>query len=153
MRPGDRTRFAYYAGFAASGQFAFDVIPPVAGSAITSVTDSALSRIRVVPNPFLVYSAYQTSAGAARLLFTNMPPRGTLRIYTIAGQLVQQITWEPADLEGDGDLFWNLNTLHGEPAASGLYVWVLTAPENPALPTSPVRLARGKFVIVRGEVR
>jgi hypothetical protein len=79
-----------------------------------------------------------------------VPPRGTLRIYTVAGQLVQQITWEPADLEGDGDLFWNLRTHVGDLVASGLYVWVLTAPSNPADPASrPIR-ARGKLVVIQG---
>jgi hypothetical protein len=149
MHDGDRTEFEYYAGFPETGAFTFDVAPAIAGSAITAVTDSALAQIRVVPNPFVVYSTYQTSLAGPRLVFTHMPPTGTLRIYTVAGQLVQQITWEPADLEGDGDLYWDLTTRGGLAVASGMYLWVLTAPSDPTNPVSAPLHARGKFVIIR----
>jgi hypothetical protein len=149
MHAGDRTEFEYYAGFPETGAFTFDVRAAVAGSAITAVTDSALRLIRVVPNPFVLYSSYQSSLEEPRLVFTHMPPTGTLRIYTVAGQFVQQITWGPEDLEGDGDLYWNLRTREGGVVASGLYIWALTAPSNPNDPASAPLQARGKFVIVR----
>ncbi len=151
LHAGDRTEFTYYVGFQPSDSIVFDVVPPVLGSAITSLTDSALALIRVVPNPFLVYSRYQTSADQPRLLFTHVPPQGTLRIYTVAGQFVQQITWVPADLQGDGDLVWNLTTRYGETVASGLYLWVLTAPREPSNPTGGSVTVRGKFVVIREE--
>jgi hypothetical protein len=154
MRDGDRTRFEYYAPFTATTEYGFNIIAPVTGEAITAITDSALALIRVVPNPFVIYSQYQTSANQGRLLFTNVPSRGTLRIYTISGQFVQQITWEPVDLVGDGDLFWNMQTREGIDVASGLYLWVLTAPSNPSNPGSAPNIqARGKFVIIRGDSR
>jgi len=149
MRNGDETRFAYYVGFTPTTEYRFDVIPAVTGAQITAVTDSALRLIRVVPNPFVLYSAYQSSVGEARLVFTHMPPTGTLRIYTVAGQLVQQITWEPDDFAGDGDLHWDLRSLGGLEVASGLYLWALTAPSDPSDTASPALQARGKFVIVR----
>jgi len=149
LRSGDRTRFAYVSGFTPTTEIAFTVAAATTGAAITAVTDSALAGIRVVPNPFVLYSLYQTSAGEPRLLFTRVPPRGTLRIYTVAGQFVQQITWEPADLEGDGDLAWNLTSREGEVVGGGLYVWVLTAPSDPSDPASRPVTARGKLVIVR----
>jgi len=149
MHAGDRTEFAYFAGFRETGRYTFDVRGAVTGVAITAVTDSALRLIRVVPNPFVLYSAYQTSVEQPRLLFTNMPPTGTLRVYTVAGQFVQQITWGSDDLEGDGDLYWDLNTRGGLEVASGLYLWSLTAPSDPGDPSSTALQARGKFVIVR----
>jgi hypothetical protein len=150
MRAGDRTRLHYYAGVTPGTEYAFDVVPPVTGQLITALTDSMLARIRVVPNPFLMYSQYQTTVGEPRLVFTHVPPRGTLRIYTVSGQFIQQITWEPADLLGDGDLFWNLRAHTGNLVASGLYIWVLTTPSNPAQPWTAPRRARGKFVVVQG---
>jgi hypothetical protein len=89
----------------------------------------------------------------SRLAFTNLPSRGTLRIYTLAAQFVQQIDWEPADLVGDGDLFWDMRTREGIDAASGLYIWVVTAPSNPNDPGSAPLQARGKFVIIRGDAQ
>ena len=149
MRSGDRTRFAYYTGFTAATEIQFDVSAATAGDAIGTLMDSALAQIRVVPNPFVLYSLYQTSAEEPRIVFTHVPPRGTLRIYTVAGQFVQQIAWEAADLEGDGDLFWNLRSREGEIVTAGLYVWALTAPRDLRYPASPPVTARGKIVIVR----
>jgi hypothetical protein len=151
MHDGDRTEFEYYVGFPETGAFVFDVIPPVRGVAIRAISASLLARVRVVPNPFMIFSLYQSTAGDPRLAFTNVPPRGTLRIYTVAGQFVQQITWEPADLEGDGDLFWNLRSRGGLLVASGLYLWVLTAPSDPSDPGSLPVHGRGKFVVIQGE--
>jgi hypothetical protein len=153
MRAGDKTRFAYYSPFTATTEYAFSVTGAVSGAAITAVTDSSLGLIRVVPNPFVVFSAYQTSITNSRILFTNLPATGTLRIYTVNAQLVQQITWEPADLEGDGDLFWDLRSREGIDIASGLYLWAVTAPSNPNDPGSAPLQARGKFVIIRGDAQ
>lgn len=153
MRAGDRTQFGYYVGFSPTSEYGFDVVAPVRGDQITALTDSALALIRVVPNPFVIFSQYQSSLADSRVLFTNVPPRGTIRIYTVAGQFVQQITWEPADLEGDGDLFWDLKSREGIDIASGLYLWVLTAPRDPTNPNGTNIQARGKFVAIRGNSR
>ncbi len=153
MRNGDKTRFGYYLGFTPTTEYAFTVNAAVTGDQITAITDSALALIRVVPNPFVIFSAYQANVTNSRLLFTNVPSRGTMRIYTVAGQLVQQITWEPADLLGDGDLFWDLKTREGIDIASGLYLWVLTAPSDPNNPASAALRARGKFVVIRGDAQ
>lgn len=150
---GDITRFEYYLGFLSGTDFGFDVTAPVTGSAITAITDSALSLIRVVPNPFVIFSAYQDNAADGRILFTNLPPTGTLRIYTVAGQFTQQITWDAAELLGAGDLFFNLRTREGIDMASGLYIWVLTAPSDPTNPDSPPLRKAGKFVIIRGSAQ
>jgi len=153
MNNGDETRFHYYVGFRPTTEYAFDVSAAVTGDQITAVTDSALGLIRVVPNPFVIYSSYQTSVTNSMVAFTNLPARGALRIYTVAGQFVQQINWEPSDLEGEGDLFWNLRTREGIDIASGLYIWVVTAPSNPNDPTSAPLQARGKFVVIRGDAQ
>jgi hypothetical protein len=150
---GDQLAFAYYAGLDATSAYTFDVTGAAAGSGITLVTDSALRTIRVVPNPFVLYSQYQTSVLESRILFTNVPPTGTLRIYTVAGQFVQQITWTPTDLSGDGDLYYDLQTRGGRDLASGLYLWVVTAPRNPQDASGPTVQARGKFVVIRGGVQ
>lgn len=150
---GDSLDFQYLIGFSDDDRWVFDLIPPVSGSQITQVTDSALAEIRVVPNPFIVYSQYQTSIADSRILWTNVPPRGTMRVYTVSGQFVQQITWEPADLNNTGDLYWDLRSREDIDIASGLYIWVLTAPSNPQDANSAPLTARGKFVIIRGQPR
>jgi len=86
-------------------------------------------------------------------LFTNMPPVGTLRIYTLSGQFVQQIDWTATDIAGDGDLFYDLKSREGIDLATGLYIWSVTAPSNPTVATSAPVTSRGKFVIIRGTAR
>jgi hypothetical protein len=153
MRNGDKTRFGYYAPFTATTEYAFSVQKAVSGDQIAAVTDSSLGLVTVVPNPFVIYSTYQTSINNSSIAFTNLPSRGTLRIYTRNAQLVQEIKWEPADLQGDGDLFWDLRSREGIDIASGLYLWVLTAPSNPNDASSAPLRARGKFVVIRGDAQ
>jgi hypothetical protein len=123
-----------------------------------------LARVRVVPNPYIVQSEFDridpARQGQPRILFTNVPEQGVLRIYSMSGQLVQQLTWTLADLvnrgtEGsemsgpgatvNGDLPYNLLTREGLELGTGLYMYVLTAKG----PTGNGRVARGKFVIIR----
>lgn len=150
---GDSAQFEYYLGFDANDRWVFDLTPPVADTNITAVTEEALAAVRVVPNPFVMFSRYQDAIGDSRVLFTNVPPTGSLRVYTVSGQFVQQITWTSDDLTGTGDLAWNLKSREDIDIASGLYIWVITAPSDPGDATSTPVTARGKFVVVRGEPR
>jgi len=107
---------------------------------------TSLDNVRVVPNPYLMYSRYETSIQERRILFTNLPPRGTIRIYTATGSFVQQITWTENDVGATGDLAYNLRTHEGNELASGLYIFRVEA-RDPA--TGRVRSKIGKFVVIR----
>ena len=109
-----------------------------------------LNKIRVVPNPFVVQSQYNqldaARTGTPRLVFAGVPATGTLRIYTVSGQFLQQLTWQPGDLlPASGDLPWDLRTREGTLISSGLYIYVITA--NDA--SGKQQQARGKFVVIR----
>ncbi|HYV96936.1 MAG TPA: hypothetical protein VE967_05740 [Gemmatimonadaceae bacterium] len=120
-----------------------------------ALTEKQLNQVKVVPNPFVVTSAFDAvnanGAGTGRVLFVNVPQEGLLRIYTISGQLVQQLSWTPGDLvtSGDnsthGDLPYNLRTREGSDLASGVYMFVLT----PRGTAANGKAARGKFVVIR----
>lgn len=119
------------------------------------LTKADMDKIRVVPNPYIVQSSFdQPGAGGnttARILFVNVPNEGMLRIYTVSGQMVQQLSWTAADLiaPGDnsphGDLPYNLRTREGRDLAGGLYLYVLT----PRGANANRTVARGKFVVIR----
>jgi hypothetical protein len=72
-----------------------------------------------------------------------------MRIYTVSGQFVQQLTWTAADLEATGsgqptgDLPYNLRSREGLDLGTGLYLYVITPAGNGGAPI------RGKFVIIR----
>lgn len=113
------------------------------------LTKAQLKQIRVVPNPYVVVSDIdRISAGRTgdpRIIFTGVPQEGLLRVYSVSGQFLQQLTWTPADLNGTGDLAYDLRTREGLDLASGLYIYVITARGVNA--GSPI--ARGKFVVIR----
>ncbi len=149
---GQNLAVQYTAPVGLADQAAFDVLWAVSGSdAIDAGRDisAQVDSIKVVPNPYVMFSRYQIATPQqddARLMFTHLPPEGTLRIFTVTGQFVQEITWGPDDLAGNGDLFWNMRTREGTDVASGLYVFVVEA-RNPA--TDQMLKKIGKFVIIR----
>ena len=50
-----------------------------------------LDQVQVVPNPYIVTHIGQSSTDNAKLFFTRLPPRATIEIYTLAGDLVKTI--------------------------------------------------------------
>ena len=64
----------------------------------------------------------------------------------MSGQLVQQLSWTPQDLNGTGDLLWNLRTREGLEVAGGLYMFRVTGRDANG---KEVGSHMGKFVIIR----
>jgi hypothetical protein len=93
-----------------------------------------------------MFSRYSTDANVDRIVFTHVPPQGVLRVFTATGQFVQQIRWTPDDLNGRGDLRFNLRTKEGLEMAAGLYLFVLTAEDENG---GEIGTAKGKFVLIK----
>jgi len=121
----------------------------------SELTKADLAKVSVVPNPYLVRSDNDGVDGARlavpRIFFTNVPEEGVLRVYSVSGQFLQELTWTKSDLtyagnnSTSGDLPFNLRTREGTDMASGLYIYVLTATG----PAGKNLVQRGKFVIIR----
>lgn len=126
--------------------YAYQVTETLRGSQVEEVTAEDLERIRVVPNPYVVFSTYEQQIADRRLLFTGLPPQGKIEIYTVAGQFVQRISWTQDQLAGNGDLYWNMRTRENTDIQSGLYVFYVTG-ELPATGETVNKL--GKFVVIR----
>ncbi len=128
-------------------EFEFNVVGARSGSAIASISKADMDAIKVVPNPYVMFSTFeQQRGGSARIMFTHMPPTGTLRIYTVSGILVQEVQWTEQDLAGAGDLFFDLRTREGTEMASGLYLYMVIA-RDPA--TGAERKKVGRFIVIR----
>jgi hypothetical protein len=135
----------YQAGFVPGSQFTVSISESTPTNSF-SAEDRA--RIRVVPNPYIVQDEYDVVTGrnaTSRVYFSNVPAQGQLRVYSVSGQFLQQLDWTAADLNGTGDLPYNLRSREGTDLASGLYIWTIRA--NDANGKS--QLARGKFVVIR----
>jgi hypothetical protein len=118
------------------------------------VTKADLARVSVVPNPYIARSDIDELTGRAptpRIYFTGVPEQGVLRIYSVSGQFLQELTWTRSDLTYSGnnaptgDLPWNMRTREGLDIASGLYLYVLTATG----PNGKDQVQRGKFVVIK----
>jgi hypothetical protein len=118
--------------------------PPVPGVAIaipmsggTNDPNAAdLSQISVVPNPFIAANEIQRGTGLQQILFTNLPPQATIRIYTISGNLLRVI--EHSD--GSGTEPWDVRTRFDLLAASGNYYFHVTTRDG--------RTRIGRFAVI-----
>lgn len=98
-----------------------------------SIAKSRLDNIIVVPNPYVVVNDIEPTnklpgqnRGERRIYFENLPPECTIRIYTLAGELVQTI-YHSSTFE-HGREFWNLLNRDGFSVAYGIYFAHIEAP-------------------------
>jgi len=109
--------------------------PPVPGTRYRIDTQSGgqdkgevdLSKIRVVPNPYLANAGFDGGPSQRRQEFVNLPPECTIRVYTISGVLVRVL--EHTGEEG-GTEAYDLKTREGLPIASGNYYYHETTPDG-----------------------
>jgi hypothetical protein len=113
-----------------------------------SVAKTALDIIRIVPNPYLAYSAYETSANDAEVKVTNLPNNCTIKIYTLDGVLVRTLTralsidpitqkqyeitngyaLNTAETALDNSVSWDLKNQASIPVSSGIYLFDINVP-------------------------
>jgi len=107
--------------------------PPVPGMRYRIDTQSGgqdrgsidLTKIRVVPNPYIATSEFELGPTQKRIEFINLPPECTIRIYTISGNLVNVL--DHTSDEGGTEVY-NLRTRYNLPLASGNYYYHVTTP-------------------------
>jgi hypothetical protein len=149
VNPDDELNILYYSPFDNASRFSFSPTRAIAGQAVIDAglsIEETMDLIRVVPNPYVFFSEYEATSQSRRIMFTHLPPDGEIRIYTVAGNFVQEIDWAPEDLTGNGDLFWDMQTREGNEVGAGLFLYVITA-VDPA--TGRELKKMGKFVVIR----
>ena len=108
------------------------------------------TNIYVFPNPATrdALAEYQElfpngeDPTGVRVTFTNLPQaRNTVKIYTVAGDLVQ--TLEHDGTQGSGHISWNLMSRNGQEIVSGVYLYSVQADDD------RFEDFVGKFVVVR----
>jgi hypothetical protein len=103
-------------------EYTFSTTAPNAFNA--SLAKSELDRIRAVPNPYFAHSTYETNRFNRVLKFTHLPARCTIRLFNLAGDLVRTIEKN----DNSSLVEWDLNTDHGLPIGSGVYIFHVDAP-------------------------
>ncbi len=76
------------------------------------------------PNPYFGASAYEREQFNRVIKFTHLPQQCTIRLFTLAGDLVRTIRKNDATSQAT----WNLQTDNGLPIGSGIYVYHVEAP-------------------------
>ena len=122
--------------------------------------EADLGKIRVVPNPYFVTNRAVLSEGTDKIFFTHLPPHCTIRIYTLAGELVRTIEHESAapyhpdvapddrSLQGDkgGTASFELLNRYNQALASGVYIYHVEARDESK---TVVGNKVGRFAIIR----
>ena len=109
--------------------------PPVPGTRYEMNTASGgqdkgtsdMTKIRVVPNPYVATSAFELGPTQRQMQFINLPPECTIRIYTISGNLVQVLDHMPDE---GGTEVYDLRTRFNLELASGNYYYHVTTPDG-----------------------
>jgi len=119
---GDKVQFTTSLPATANDQFTFTTVGPNAFDA--GVARGELGRVRAVPNPYFAHSSFELNRFNRVLKFTHLPARCTIRLFNLAGDLVRTIDKNDQTSEAS----WDLNTAHGLPIGSGIYVYHVDAP-------------------------
>ncbi|MDZ7384605.1 MAG: fibronectin [candidate division KSB1 bacterium] len=99
---------------------------------------TSLSQIRVVPNPYNIGARdLQYTGEPDKLMFLDIPPQCTIKIFTERGDLIQTIE----HTDGSGDEEWTSVTSSRQVVVSGVYIAVFETPDG--------KRAFRKFVIIR----
>ncbi len=103
----------------------------------SAVTEESLEEITVVPNPYIVRSQFNETAGSHKMRFTHLPQVCEITIYTITGEEVDVIYH---DDQYESNEWWDLKNHSGNEIAPGLYFYRVTSEGKERL---------GKFAVVR----
>ena len=81
-----------------------------------------LSAVRCIPNPYRA-SADWEYGGQRRVAFIGLPETATIRIYTVAADLVETIDHDNAKSGLEDLAFWDLKNKEGQEVAPGVYIY------------------------------
>jgi hypothetical protein len=116
--------------FTSADEYTFSVTSVNAPSVNSDLNETVLDAIRVVPNPYVVTSVFEVVQGSLanqrQLHFTHLPQECTIRIFNVAGQLIQTLNVNNP-IETDRYI-WNMLTKDNLELAYGVYVFHVEAP-------------------------
>ncbi len=104
---------------------------------VTGAPQANVESVIVVPNPYRGGERWD-EPGGGRVQFQNLPATARIRVYTVAGDLVRDLSKTD---ETSGNLDWNLKNADGQDVASGIYLYHVESGEG--------YVAKGNFVVIR----
>ncbi|MFH1891471.1 MAG: hypothetical protein ABIK83_02160 [Candidatus Zixiibacteriota bacterium] len=95
-----------------------------------------LDNIKVVPNPYIVSAGWEYNEGQRKLEFINLPDICTVRIYTLAGDLVSTVEHS----QNGGTASWDLSSSNAQGIAPGIYYYAVDSEYGSKI---------GKFAVIK----
>jgi len=95
-----------------------------------------MDKIKVVPNPYFVRNELDRDPNVSHLMLTHLPEVCTIRLYTLAGNLIQKVE----HTSGTGQEIWNALTRNDQIPASGVYIYHVSSEFGEKV---------GRFAIIR----
>ena len=105
---------------------------------ISSVVDTTLNEIKVVPNPYIVRSRFNETINSRKIRFTNLPQECRISIFTITGEAVKILDHNS---QFDGNEWWDLRTDNNQEIVPGLYIYYIESKNG--------KEKIGKFAVIR----
>ncbi len=120
---GDRVNVSWAGGVKVN--FPKDAVMSISASSsyVSTVTNQIMDKIRIVPNPYLI--RHEAQRGSPQIYFNYLPDECTIRIYTIALDLVKTIYHN-----GSSRAEWDLQTEGGQQVASQMLYAYIEAPNG-----------------------
>jgi hypothetical protein len=112
-------------------EFAFN-----AGGINFQSAKSELSKIKVVPNPYIAHALWENKEGIRKIQFTHLPDKCTIRVYTLAGDLVKVIE----HTNGTGAEDWDMLNKDQMGIVPGIYFYHVDSKYGEKL---------GKFAVIK----
>jgi hypothetical protein len=107
--------------------------------AVAGEAAQAENPVGVFPNPYRVRAAWDGPLSTQRkLYFYNLPPRADVRIYTLAGEIVDTFTHDAETYTGDTRWFDDFSA-EGRTVATGIHAWDI-------LSANSLRLSSGLYL-------
>jgi len=107
-----------------------------AGGVDPEMAKDDLSQVKVVPNPYIAHAVWETKEGIRKVQFTHLPDQCTIRIYTLAGDLVRAVEHD----NGTGTEDWDLLNKDQQGIVPGVYYYHVDSEYGQKL---------GKFAIIK----
>ncbi|MEA3287625.1 MAG: hypothetical protein U9Q77_09670 [Candidatus Marinimicrobia bacterium] len=106
----------------------------------------SLDGVKVVPNPYRGTALWEAQY-EDRLKFAGLPPVAKITIFTLAGDMVIEIE----HTNGTDYEFWDLVSRNNQSAVSGLYLYVVEAPDVDVVGQSSTKMVKkvDKFALFR----
>ncbi|MBD3234593.1 MAG: hypothetical protein GF315_12780 [candidate division Zixibacteria bacterium] len=111
--------------------------------------DKVTEDVYVYPNPYVLDGSYREEgwedlnedpAYSQRIYFANLPGKCTIRIFTLDGDLVDQIPFDPQPGVDQPITSWDLISRNTQSIVSGIYLFSVDSEEGRQI---------GKFVIIK----